>query len=293
MLLAGCQFSVPGIGDEMTGGPGGVGGPGDPPVTTPGGRGGTPVGLPAATPGPCDTSVPAGGDVQGNCAQVAPVIDGDLSDWPQALFSNEVRHRSAGYVAGTWSSDEKLNDDDSSATWAVRWDMQHLYVAVHATDDDRRTGPQMLSNDGIAIYLDGAHDRSESYGTDDLELAVSATGTAWLLRNLKAQPMVAGAQFKTRDVPSQGKAGFDIEVAIPWAALGSQPPSPGRVLGYTLQIHDVDREGGGPGSGGGNSTSTKYMLWKRESPTACDCYFDACFPWCSTQPFAALQLAGK
>lgn len=255
---------------------------------------GSPPGAPdLADPGPTPPvdpcTVPPGAPTNAEVARCVidspPAIDGNLADWPAALFTARLQHRSADGALGNWSGNEDNNDANLSARVATRWDRDHLYIAVQFTDDSSYTPTTAYDQgDSIEITFDALRDQLASTSTDGTRLILirSGAGDAYTLSApTTAQPMPAGVIAK---VAASG-TGFALELAIPWTTLGTAPAMPGRFLGFDVSVNDAD---------GSDSTRERSLLWKNTAPPGCLCANgSACAPWCSTKALWTLTLGGR
>jgi hypothetical protein len=281
-LTAGCRFSIAALDDvgprggETDLGVGGVGGNGGDPGPDLGAA-------PDLAPDPCAVPAPThdAHHLGAGCAiGSAPTVDGDLSDWPQALFA-PVAHATAADATGSWSG---VSDTDSSARVAVRWDLQNVYVAVAVSDDRRETPSSTLTeNDACELFFDGAHDRTASYGSDDWQMIYTADRQTAAyqgvdgLGNSIAVAWPTAAREAWRDGPDH--ATWTLEVAVPWSALGGTP-SLGRVVGFDLKLDDNDSA---------YSTRDRALVLFDEAPGGGLCRA----PYCRTDWFGAVQMMGR
>lgn len=284
ILTAGCRFSVAAID--------GVGGDAGQPRGVDLGAGGTGGNGPAPDLGaapdllvdPCAGPAPTSDAhrLGAGCAiGSAPTVDGDLSDWPAALFVS-VTHATAADATGAWSG---VTDQDLSARIAVRWDLQNVYVAVAITDEDRQTPATTLTeNDACELFFDGAHDRTIDYGHDDLQLVYTADRRTGAYQGLDGNggsvslAWPAGAEQAWRDGPDG--ASWTLEAALPWAALGGEAAL-GRVVGFDLKLDDND--------GGGATRDRALVLFDEAGPGGGPCRA----PYCRTDWFGAVQMMGR
>ena len=230
---------------------------------------------------PCGTPTALGqGNVAAQCVIGAPpTIDGDLTDWPTASFLPLTHVTAEGSsVASTWHSSDTANDADSSARYFVKWDRTYLYVAASITDDVLKTpnsGDQLSYNDALEIFLDGAHDRTISYGSDDIQLVFSADNEVVAGRDASVVTFPKGvSQAIGGTAPS-----WTLEVRIPWSLLGGSATI-GRVIGFDLKLDDND-------TGGAARSRDLVLFWRAASGGTCT------EPACRTDSFGAVQLMGR
>jgi len=280
--LAACTFSIPGLDEEAPGAPKTRLDSGTmPDAGTPGDASESPdltLGDPCQPPGPLPIGVHAA-----TCTiSQPPLVDGNLSDWPDALFMAYVSHSQSALVSGSWGSSQSDNDTELSATFAVRWDLHALYLAIKVNDDWRGTlATSFTQADAVELYFDGEHDRSDDYGADDLELVVRPGNEARAYRDGNAIDVPGAITFRTSD--SGKSAGWNAEIAIPWTVLGPRAAAAGRVLGFTVQLDDND----------GLLTRERTLVWRHGHPADCAGCGSACMPWCNTRAFDALALGGR
>jgi hypothetical protein len=231
---------------------------------------------------------------RGNGALVAtrifvnsPTIDGQLDDWPSG-FPYEVSSATSNLSSMTFTGTPSVDNADSSATVAIRWDDNYLYVAARIRDNARGaylTSSNIYEDDSIEVFIDGNGDRRGPYGQDDLQCIFRADGTAQLLRQQRQQ---AGQFCGTFAVRQGVGADWMLEVAFPWSLLGSTSPSGGRLLGFDIVLNDDDNAAA--------QEQKHYLIWRDATPEACPplCQPDLlCRPSCSTFTFAELRLSNR
>jgi hypothetical protein len=216
-----------------------------------------------------------------------PLVDGNLADWPDPLFTTRLQHRSADDAPGSWSGNEDNNDVNLSARVATRWDRYHLYVAVHFADDSGYLpSSAYYRGDSIEVYFDALRDQLASSSTDGMRLILirDATGQAYKLSApASALPLPTGVVARALANPTG--SGFQLEVAIPWSALGAQKPAPGQFLGFDVSLNDADN---------GDPARERSLLFKNTAPPGCTCSNGlACAPYCSAQALWTLTLGGR
>jgi len=167
----------------------------------------------------------------------APVIDGQVSDWP-ALPSIELNRNTAYSFSGRVDS---LND--LSAVIRSGWDDNHLYFAIQVKDDVLvADSTDVWRDDGVEIGLDGLYDQY-AWGWDDHQYTIIVDGRT------------ADRGVLTKDIKAAvlgSEDGYNIEVAIPISKLLPGVPISGTVMGFTVGIHDDDD--------GGNWDA--YLIWE-------------------------------
>ncbi|HEY1586047.1 MAG TPA: sugar-binding protein [Polyangia bacterium] len=211
-----------------------------------------------------------------------PTVDGDLSDW--GALANTVTHENAQFqsMPGAWMDDPTEDDANSSAQFALRWDLTNLYVAVHVTDDVRgdhagAPGYEPYNDDAIELYLDGLHDRTMMYGADDHQFIVTGDGTAQEYKNGGAIGAIPVGDFAFK-ADAKG-AGFAVEFRVPWSALGGVPATSGRVIGLDLLIDDDDNPK--------MQVLARFLTWWNMTSAGCT------YPAGCTGTFGAAELVGR
>jgi hypothetical protein len=178
-----------------------------------------------------------------------PVIDGDLSDMA-ALAAIEIGPDDRWWRAAPEGA------DDLSASARLGWDARHLYLGASVRDqtvvcniapDDVRA---QLRSDAVGVTIDPSG-RSEDTSTTLQAAAFPCTTGGWgarAFRDADANQGPAGETAPGLQVAARRTAaGFDIEWAIPWAAMPSQPGA-GDEIGLNLVLYDGDDAEARPGA---------------------------------------------
>ncbi|MFH1438893.1 MAG: sugar-binding protein [Pseudomonadota bacterium] len=158
-------------------------------------------------------------------APVPPAIDGALDD--------------AAWAAAPEAPVELRKDDATPAAVRTRaklcWDSQALYLAIRCEepymdrirDEVRKADGPVWTENEVEVFLDVKNDQQTFF-----QLLVNTLGTL--------------ADFKTDGTPDRkwdsgakvavAKGGdvWTVEMSIPWASLGSEPPAAGTVWGLNL-----------------------------------------------------------
>lgn len=167
----------------------------------------------------------------------APVIDGNLSDWPAGESIDLDRHTAfsfSGYID---------SPADLSAIIRSGWDRQTLYFAIEVNDDIIVTDSEdVWQDDGVEIGLDGLNDK-DAWGSDDHQYTIVADGNT-TDRSVPITDIVASV------LPHEG--GYNVEVAIPVSKLIPGVPISGTVMGFTIGLHDDDD----------GDTWDAYLIWE-------------------------------
>lgn len=236
---------------------------------------------------PCAASSVTSGPgilVAGCVIGAPPLIDGKLDDWSAAAFT-VLDRANAAFVDGTasFTGTTAIDDADSSGSFAVRWDLNALYVAVKVTDDVRGLHPTETHywlDDAVEVFLDGDGARTAGYNSDDHQLIVRADGQMQETRNEIPVPLPPGTVVAVA-VASGGAASWTLELAVPFADLGDAAVHGGRELGFDLLIDDDDSL---------NTSDRKHLLgWVNLLAGASPCPA----PYCSTAAFGRVVLGGR
>ena len=173
-----------------------------------------------------------------------PRIDGDLAEWsgsaPLALL--DANH------ADTIRGEVPSYSDFHARLWAS-WDETYLYFAVAVTDDVviADDGGDIWRDDGIEFGIDGADDH-QGFHQDDHQITIRADGLA---RDFGVRPLPEGVLTAAK-ITAQG---YNVEMALPWKALGDASFFSGRVIGFTFGAHDDDDHG----------NWDSYLIWAGDS----------------------------
>ncbi len=173
--------------------------------------------------------------------QAPPVIDGDLADLAR-LARLEIG------PADLWWRAPPADEADLSATAWLGYDADALYVGLRVRDetvvcniapDDVRA---QLRSDAVAVTVDPSG-ASQDTSTTLQAAAFPCTTAGWGARAFRDADARQGPADVTapglRAVSRRTAEGFDIEWAIPWAVMPSQP-QPGDEIGLNLVLYDGD-----------------------------------------------------
>ena len=174
---------------------------------------------PPAAPGPEASPV-----VSAVWQTVAPVVDGNLSEW-----SNAQHYPLDNQNATAPGPDQRPEPSDLSAWASIVWTTDNLYVAVNVTDDVVvRTHRNWLLDDMAQFTFDIDNSSGPSLG--DVYLTVSPDG---LITNGGLLPL--GYESKAVKTPT----GWQAEVSIPLREFGADFLSDAQV-GFTWGVQDND-----------------------------------------------------
>lgn len=170
----------------------------------------------------------------------ALVIDGDLGDWGPRVLRVELAEPDLPAPAA------------NRATVLLSWDRSQLYVGFDVIDHELIAPPAQVSPDalyqfdGVELYVDSRGDAGTRMGTDDFQFLVGSDGQ---LTVFQGDPIVASDPGWTvpknvresviLDVAARETAeGYQVELAIPFTALGIDQPQEGTRLGIDLAWND-------------------------------------------------------
>ena len=126
---------------------------------------------------------------------------------------------------------------DLDAAWQSQWDDTNLYFFVSVADDTLvNDSDGWFYDDGIEIYIDAVNTKSFSYADLQYQITVERDNGD-VIEDQKGN-LGTGAVVSV----VENGSGYDVEVALPWTALGVAP-EPGLFLG--LDVHAIDDDTGG------------------------------------------------
>ncbi len=228
--------------------------------------------LPTETPKPNATETPTPsvqdlerhGEVQSVPANVGITVDANPGEWPQqAPFDSEF----VTYQTGTWNG-----SDDVAANWTSQWDSTYLYFWVQVTDDSHvqvNADESIWRGDSLEIEIDTdvAGDESEiNSNDDDFQIIVSPGdfgSVPVVVTRYRGQALGSNANAFGHQIVAQSRrtgAGYDMEIAIPWAEL-DMTPSSGMTIGLALTVNDIDTIGSREPEM--SKSNVPYRAWRR------------------------------
>ncbi|HEV8488815.1 MAG TPA: sugar-binding protein [Candidatus Limnocylindrales bacterium] len=161
-------------------------------------------------------------DVEAVRAPVAPTIDGDAADWPEA---QPIAVDSAQQIlrgASSWPG-----PDRAAMELRLAWDARHLYVLVDVRDPEHSqagVGPDVWRGDAVWLYLDTTGQRSRV----DKKLTLAQTPSGPQVWDWVGQGFLPEATLAWRESPR----GYRYEAALPWASLNRQAADAGARMGF-------------------------------------------------------------
>ncbi|MBQ7257374.1 MAG: hypothetical protein IJS60_06735 [Abditibacteriota bacterium] len=168
---------------------------------------------------------------------ISPInIDGDLSDWADALplHLNKIDYTNNSF-GGAWSP------EDLSGTVYYKWDEDNLYMAAKVKDqtfNQGLTGASTWMQDSLQFALVPTETPKKFY---EYCMAYTPEGPQ-IYMDMASDPSREGLK---EDIPlsiklSQGEAVY--ELAIPWAKYEAEfgKPFPGKEMFYDILLNDDD-----------------------------------------------------
>jgi hypothetical protein len=122
----------------------------------------------------------------------------------------------------------------SASLWTC-WDDNNLYVLADVKDDQVFSG-NILSGDGIRIYIDPANRATVAPDTKIFSLGLSPSGAVTFEEGKAAQwetKTPGGINFKSKTTAT----GYRMEVAIPWTAIGGKVTTGSR-MGFNVCLYE-------------------------------------------------------
>lgn len=180
-------------------------------------------------------------------AQKRPDIDGKLDDWVLNIDLTDLKQ-------------ELSYRNSNKAAW--QWDEEYLYLAFQIEDncltenEKANDNPRLYFNDAVEIYIDTHNDSKSKMDLNDYQFIISLNGESVIFKGDKEQikegnkvPKDAGIAnivFKVKSLISgtlnksgDKDEGYNIEVAIPWAAIGIIPQQ-NKMFKIDLCVDDID-----------------------------------------------------
>jgi hypothetical protein len=174
----------------------------------------------------------------------APVIDGDISDWPNlpVIFLGRQDQVSSGNWKGP---------DDCHALIRLGWDDKALYFAIEVTDDHLTqdlpdSGAEGIwSQDSVQWAIDLSATGTLGYDGDDYEYGFgkTASGPCVYRWHVSSASLVPGKTDQVSLAIKKTKTGLVYEAAVPFEQLIPLRPTPNMQIGFTLLIQDADPAG--------------------------------------------------
>lgn len=186
----------------------------------------------------------------------APVIDGNLSDWPAGLAP--IRLGDPRQITGQHGPPYAGPADASARVW-TGWDERFFYLAAEIHDDlfvEEASGHGIYNNDGLEVYVDTDREvgRSQNtYGARQFQFGLfPSLGRDVLYEWQHRNGEVPGGRIRVNRAPRAADRldappddplpRYIIEAAIPMTELKLQPAA-GLELGFSVALNDDDSPG--------------------------------------------------
>ena len=181
------------------------------------------------------------GDEQWTIAYLdqAPVIDGDINDWPGTIYAMDKVVFGPEFYA---------NQIDLFGEFKFGWDADDLYLGVLVRDSQfvqTSTDALLFQGDSIEVLLDtdwSGDQNSDTLSADDYQLGFSpgnlvdiSLPEAYMWAPSDREGPMQSALVKGRLTDD----GYMVEIAIAWEELGVTPTA-GMTLGFLLSVSDND-----------------------------------------------------
>ncbi len=169
---------------------------------------------------------------------VAPVLDGQLDDWPAeatTILLGEAAHTLPR--AAKWGG-----ACDVSGAVRVAWDAGYLYFSADIADDKplqaAATGAEPWHGDSLELFFNAYPGEQRKTGFWQVALVPPLTKEAKLI--------VLCPQGDFTDVEGAAVAyenGYTLECRIPWTNFAEFAPKTGTGLGFQVMVNDRDSKG--------------------------------------------------
>lgn len=169
----------------------------------------------------------------------APVLDGDLSDWPSG-GSVSLRYPEDGEIG------IPLSGTNFGATFRFAWDDSALYVGATVEDDEllcSRPAQKIYEDDVLELFFDPKDDGFIWGNGADVQMGFSPSGPsrkpqvyAWFQNKVPA-----GVEVAARVDERGPRARYVLEARVPWGALGLEKMEAGREMPASFAVHTVNK----------------------------------------------------
>lgn len=186
----------------------------------------------------------------------APVIDGNLSDWPAGLAP--IRLGDPRQITGLHGPPWAGPADASARVWTA-WDERFFYLAAEIHDDlfvEEASGHGIYNNDGLEVYVDTDREvgrAQNTYGARQFQFGLfPSLGRDVLYEWQHRNGEVPGGRIRVNRAPRAADRldappddplpRYIIEAAIPMTELKLEPAA-GLELGFSVALNDDDSPG--------------------------------------------------
>lgn len=130
----------------------------------------------------------------------------------------------------------KIGDPNNKVTFGTMWDEKNLYVGIHVVDDKvfNTHADNVWDDDEVEVFIDGNMTKGD-YDDQTAQFTFRYDDPQTYLDGVAMGDSkgVQHASLKTND-------GYNVEVSIPWAAVGGMTVSAGKTIGFTVHNDDKD-----------------------------------------------------
>jgi len=139
---------------------------------------------------------------------------------------------------GVWQQDFPVFIGHKSSTQLqanVFFDNENLYIASKVSDAKTSTGNQnVANNDGMVIYLDPSNKSLEAPGPQIYKIIISASNQLKAYEGKDSQwKEIELSKITTESMSNE--EGYNLEIALPWTAIGGKPTSNTRI-GFNIEL---------------------------------------------------------
>jgi hypothetical protein len=201
----------------------------------------------------------------------APVIDGDLSDWPTCFVTMDA--------ATNPIRDLGANGMFPSGRFSIARDASHVFVAAEVMGVPplgMQPPPAVYLNNSISVYVDGSgHATMATYGTHAAQIVVDHANQLQAFRNA-GEVMLSNVVTAAKT----DQATYTIEMSLTPASLSLF--SFGPTLGFDIGFE-----------GGDGTTQSSEVLWVETcGPPDCVCPNNSAVsaPYCDAREFGVAAL---
>ena len=172
----------------------------------------------------------------------APVMNGDIGDWPGVVYAIDKIAFGPEFYA---------NQVDLFGEFKLGWDLENLYLGVLVRDSrfvQTSTDALLFQGDSIEVLLDtdwAGDQNSDKLSEDDFQLGFSPgnlMGSPLPEAYLWAPSDREGPMHLARVKSRLTDDGYMLEIAIAWEEIGVTP-SAGLTIGFLLSVSDNDSIG--------------------------------------------------
>ena len=184
----------------------------------------------------------------------APAMDGTLKGFesvkPVVMDKRDFLQPPDAEGFGYWTGAKDL-----SGKFYFAYDKKYFYVAADVTDDihiTRAADVLLWNQDSLQFGFDMNNDsfdfilQKPGYNSNDYEFCAAMTTKGPQLYSHTQRGAAATKLCTEKPMVTRTKDGHTLYVVrIPWTELGNFKPAPGKVIGFSFVLFDVDQKVGG------------------------------------------------